>query len=261
MKPLVSVVIVNYRTPNDVERLLASLTKFYTVPHEVLVVDNGGPAQCNPDKLHELHGNLTHIVSTQNLGFGGGNNIAAKQAKGAYLWLLNSDTELVDDSCVHLHETLEASSLTAISPLLYINRNCSTLQYDALPGLQRLQTLLRRQAPQAQVPGTLTYAPAVSAAAMLVRTKDYTRIGGFDTRFFMYFEDLDLCLRLGGPIATDGLARIYHAGGASMESWARKRAYYRSQRLFWQKHHGALAAVLVTMLRAPVVVASWLRNR
>ena len=95
-RPLVSVVIVSYNTREETLACLASL-KAQTVgfPHEVIVLDNASP-DGSADAIRRAHPDIRLIESKDNLGFAGGNNVAAKYATADHILLLNPDTIILD---------------------------------------------------------------------------------------------------------------------------------------------------------------------
>jgi len=85
---------------------------------------------------------------------------------------------------------------------------------------------------------------------MLVRRSAFERVGGFDERYFLYFEDADFCLRLrsaGGRVYYDPSITVVHERGASVfkDPARARRAYRESQLLFWEIHRGRWARRLV----------------
>lgn len=96
----------------------------------------------------------------------------------------------------------------------------------------------------------------VSGAALSCRREVFEKLGGFDEQFFMYFEDVDLCLRAkkrGWEVWYLPECKIYHLRGKSQPAKSRKKAkvYYQSQDYFFQKHRGKIYSLLVKLIRWP----------
>jgi GT2 family glycosyltransferase len=93
--------------------------------------------------------------------------------------------------------------------------------------------------------------PWVSGAAMMVRRKTWEQVGGFDERFFMYFEDNDLCLRmrkLGWDIWYNPTVAITHLGGKSAKQTSFSgRTYQQSLIYFYGKHYGRLPEISIRL--------------
>ncbi len=93
-----SIVIINYNTFQLTCNCIASLQeKLLNVEYEIILVDNAS-AECNADLFKEKFPLINLIKSKSNTGFTGGNNLGVEAAKGEYLLLLNSDTELINNA-------------------------------------------------------------------------------------------------------------------------------------------------------------------
>ena len=102
---MVSVIIINYNTFGLTSACLRSVyAQTKRVPFEVILVDNAS-TECDPDVFLSEFPKLRLIKSDHNLGFAGGNNLGIQQAKGEFILLLNSDTELSADSLSIAKET------------------------------------------------------------------------------------------------------------------------------------------------------------
>ena len=106
MKPLISVISVNYNGYALTCAMVESLRRHVTSPLEIIVVDNGS-ARDEAAMLRERYPEIKALRSERNLGFAGGNNLGFAAATGDYLLLLNNDTEVEDDTLHYLCETLD----------------------------------------------------------------------------------------------------------------------------------------------------------
>jgi len=255
--PLVSVIIVNYNTPELVYACLDSLKAHIArSSYEVIVVDNGSPKPMNPEQL-KTYPEVKYLPLSENRGFGAGNNAGVKQAKGELVWLLNSDTLLPSAKIEHLFEFLLAHpEVGLVSPLLYNDPELQTLQPDFYAQYQSFTTLLTRQA---QAPIDISQpvieTEVVVGASMVMRRSVFETLGGFDEKIFMYFEDDDLCYRVqerGLSVVIFTGAEVVHLQGKSLShTGKRKSLYYTSQNYFWQKHYGLFPALLMRLIRLP----------
>ncbi|MFO7627547.1 MAG: glycosyltransferase family 2 protein [Candidatus Fermentibacteraceae bacterium] len=162
------------------------------------------------------------VVSGENLGFGHGNNIAARQVDTGYILFLNSDARIEAGSLgmlvAHLDENASVAGVQPLIrawkwPLVTAGSGVYVTPYGEAWDARFMH--LERSAGDA-----VTAPPAVSAAVSLWRTDAFRAVGGFDPGYFMYFEDADLCLRaraLGWDFSVLRRASALHMTGASSD--------------------------------------------
>lgn len=225
-----AVVIVNYQTMLLTRDAVASVLAEPEVK-EVVVVDNGsgdGSARYLRDAF--LDERVRVVESGQNRGFAGGVNLGVGCCRSPLLLVLNSDATLVPGSLATLARVLTAHASTGVAaPAVYRpdGRSLEPRAYGRLP--TRFDLVLgkgwaRPRHRQGRSENDLGW---VSGVAMLLRKVDFLAVGGFDEGFSMYFEDLDLCRRLGAAgksIRREPAAGVVHLGG---ESWRSKREQKR----------------------------------
>ncbi|MCX7983366.1 MAG: glycosyltransferase family 2 protein [Bacteroidetes bacterium] len=208
MTPVLSIIIVNYRGCEWTIQCLESINRVpIKIPFEVIVVDNNS---CDHSvvALQKFNTWITLIELTENRGFGAANNVGAARARGKYLFFLNNDTELVEDCFTPLVKYLEENSSIGVTApqLRYPNGNFQ-LSYGTFPTpmseykVKRMQQCEHTLIPPEQ-PMNVDW---VSGAAFCISRDLFTRIGGFDEHYFMYFEDVDLCKR----VSTQGYYVVY----------------------------------------------------
>ena len=241
--PAVSVLIVNHNAGRHLreclERLCAAAGEWPPPrgPLEAIVVDNAstdGSAGAVRDVQAEApvpSMRLRPIVSERNLGFGAGCNLAAREASGRHLLLLNPDAWIDGASLRRLAEALDADSrLGVAAPALRYPDGSPQLVWAppiGVPGeaVQRFRNRFEGRAwnhrllPRLLRP--LLGRGWFSAACLLVRRAAFEEVGGFDEGFFLYFEDADLGLRLARKgwrqRQVEG-ARAWHLRGATTGS-------------------------------------------
>lgn len=205
---MLSVCIVHYHGEEDLERFLNSLETYpLPVEYEVIVVDNGSKSGF-VDRMKERFGAAIHWIKPgRNLGFGAAMNLAAKQAKGEYLFLANPDLLVPEGSFSQLFEFAQASrDFGVIGPRLVDttgNRQFSCRRFPRWRDLffHRLSSwpfFKKRSARYVMADVDLKTPLRVDwlvGAALLLRRDRFLELGGFDERFFLFFEDTDLCRR------------------------------------------------------------------
>ncbi|MCI0449762.1 MAG: glycosyltransferase [Chlorobi bacterium] len=222
----ISVIIVNYNVKELLHQCVSSvLSSSKNLNCEVIIIDNNsfdGSVEFIKSRF-SLNSKVKIICSPVNLGFANGNNLAAKEAKGEYLLILNPDTVLQEDT---LEKTLsfyksspQAGAVTCklVLPSGKLDLACRRSFPTPNVALYRLLGL-SKLFPKSRLFGryNLTFldenqtyeVDAIAGAFMLIKKDIYEQVGGFDEEYFMYGEDLDLCYRL----KKAGYKIYYHPG-------------------------------------------------
>ncbi len=241
MTPAVGIIVVNYNTAADAIACVASaLLDLGSVPSDVIVVDNASPdgsaALLRDDSSIQL------IANETNRGFGAAINQAAKLTQAPLLWILNPDCRVLPGAFRALMETLERHPDCALAAPQLLNTDGSVQasargEPDAWTGLFGRHGLLTKFFPRAtaarkNMPAADLVASGVDSAvvdwvmgaAMLLQREPFERVRRFDERYFLYWEDADLCRRLrnaGFTIRYVPRARVRHPGGASAKTASR----------------------------------------
>jgi GT2 family glycosyltransferase len=267
-----SFIIVTYNSAGTIESCLESIAARTAAPHEVIVVDNS-PTNLTllaVDRFISSHPCFPiRIVKTEeNIGFGRACNRGASLATGAYLFFLNPDTQLLNDAAAQLVDCFKQHpSVLAAGPAILDAAGAVTFTCRNLPTLGRIildATGLdkwRGAYKLTRFPHTTPrQVEQIIGAAMLIPRKVYEALNGMDERFFIYFEEVDLCKRLldsGGQIWFWPEARVQHLAGSSCEvESVHARTIYilrDSRRKYFEKHFGkisALSLVLVNRIEA-----------
>ncbi len=265
-----SVVYVNYNTEDLLMASLSSLKKNLQLElkdYEVLVIDNAS-RDLDKKRIKRAFKGAKIIELEENFGFGQGNNEGVRHAKGKYIWLLNTDTVVPEGNEMHkILEFLDCHpDYAAALPLLTDEEGVvQPAQTDDFPTLYKLMFLkplgflsklvkVEKDNSQSQEKDV-----DVAVAAALVISKDvFEQVDGFDGRYFMYYEDTDLCKAVavaGYKIRFYTSAHIIHLWGRSISSSSsRKKYYYDSQNKYFIKWHGIVAAALLRIFRMPLYI-------
>jgi N-acetylglucosaminyl-diphospho-decaprenol L-rhamnosyltransferase len=259
--PDVSVVVVNWNTKELLDRCLISLeTERSRAAIELIAVDNG-----STDGSRELVAAdfplVKLIANADNRGFAAANNQGIAEAAGRYVFLLNSDTEVVPGSLRALVDFADAHPRAGIVGPQLLNFDGS-LQ----PSGGRFPTPLSTLAELFGVAGLAgrprygtrrdyslpAVVDEVSGAAMLVRATVLRELGGLDEDFGWGYEDVDLCRRAtaaGWTVNYLPTARVRHEWGASRRLAPASTVLKAidGRRHYFRKHHGRAAAALVVV--------------
>lgn len=252
MNPVqVSIIIVNYNGMEVVLDCLASIGRCLTMTNlEVIVIDNNSK-DGSPGLIAKKFPQVRLFCQEENIGFGAANNVGVKQAQGQYVFLLNSDTLLIDNPLPNLIAKLKQNPTVGIVGPKLLNPDGSFQlstayeigllgEFRTLQEVRKYRKTEQRSALAKQY-RTDKYVDIVVGAAMLMERSLYEKMGGFDENFFMYFEESDLCQRvrnLGYKILYTPEVSVIHIGGQSVAQVAGKMAdeYRRSQRYYYRKH-------------------------
>lgn len=221
------IIIVNSDTNQDVSRLPLDFSKIKLLDHK------------------------------KNVGFGAGMNLGAKLAEGEFLFILNPDTEIISENIESvLDEFLKNTDIGIIGGGI-LDRKNNNQEWSAGKELS-LYNLIRNNL---GVSGSKFIWHSsqkiecdwVAGTAMFIKKDLFEKLGGFDERFFMYFEDMDLCRcarKFGKKIIFFPEFKIYHGSGESYENKRlQKKHYYDSMEKYFQKNHGWLSWVIVKIFR------------
>ena len=234
-QPELSVITVNYNGLKDTRAMIESLRDHLAISYELIVVDNGSVI----DEAAILQGEypfLRTIRSEQNLGFAGGNNLGIVAAKGDFLFFLNNDTFVRDDSSSRLIEIIKHDPfLGGISPKIMFSDVNEGIQYAGYTPLSRV-TLRNRLIGYREIDrgqhDTSRETPYLHGAAMLVRREAIEEAGAMPELYFLYYEELDWSLmirRQGYRLEYHPVATIYHRESSSTGQDSPLKAYYMAR--------------------------------
>jgi GT2 family glycosyltransferase len=247
-----------------------------TAPVEVIVVDNASTDRAVDEVALRWSGDARLLVvrNAANVGFGSGCNRGAGNAHGDVLLFLNPDCRLPVDAVATLRAASDARSgvlgariVDAAGRVEPASRRRDPLLRRALmtmSGLSRFEArwpaLAGVDLPPAADPGARERVDAVSGALLFVPRPVFEQVGGFDERYFLHAEDLDLCRRVrdaGFRVAIDARVRVAHAQGGSSRSRPLFVARHKARGL-WRWFTTFDPAARNPLLRAIVFAGIWL---
>ena len=246
----VSIIIVNYKTPELVVDCIRSIReKTAGISYEIIIVDNDSKDNSLEIFSTELEEDIKVVVANENLGFGKANNLGAQHATGKYLFLLNSDTLLINNAIQILYQYIDKHSHIGVvgGNLFTPDMKASpsfAMQFDDLVSAKQvarwgniIKNIVRRVIIERihiserhkekirykdmfnfeNVPKKVAY---IFGADMLVRSDIFRQLKGFDPEFFMYAEEEELSWRITNnnfEIWNVPEARIIHYDGATIK--------------------------------------------
>jgi GT2 family glycosyltransferase len=212
----VSVVVLNYNSAAWLDRCLASLAaQTIAAQIEVIVADNASTDSSDllaADLLRDKPG-WQMLRYWRNLGYCGGNNEAARRARGQFLLFLNTDTWLEPDCLERLMAEVRAAGAVAATPLVMQYRD-DTLQSSGERGFDLFGLPCGPEGWSGQQEVLIANGPA-----LFVDAAWFHKLGGFDSQFFMYADEYDLCWRVwvaGGKVILASSARLHHRGSVAV---------------------------------------------
>lgn len=295
--PDVSVIIVSFNTRDLLRECLENvLTETAALSAQILVVDNAstdGSVAMVQDEFPQIH----LLESKVNLGFGAANNLAFEAAEGRFFVLLNSDAFLAPGALALALQHMRATPACALGGGRLVGRDGSwqpsARSFHSLLGDAIVLTGLAAKFPRSRFfgrfdrtwadEGTPCAVDWVPGAFCILRPEALREVGAFDPAFFLYYEEVDLCLRLkqaGYTVWYWPDIVVTHIGGESsrqlktmaFSSQASQVVLWRmrSTLLYYRKHHRwqawlakwlEKALYRATMVRNHFSGSSWRRDR
>lgn len=237
------VVVLHYGGPEHTRQCLVALSRLTFKPSGILLTDN-----CSPDASGRAIADEFPTVHfqqlPQNLGFAGGSNAGIRYCieRGAdWIWLLNNDTVPDENSLARLMEIASTSPKAGVlGAVVYTPGNEGFVQSGTgTIDFKKAKTYERGVIDQSALSQQCQW---ISGCNLLFRSEAFSKVSGFDERFFLYFEDTDICYRLshsGWQCLVVPAATLQHEGNVSTgEALSVWRSYYHTRnRLFFFTHH------------------------
>lgn len=280
----VTAVIVNYNTRELLRPCLSALRSSAAgLRLQVVIVENGS-RDGSADALRAAEfADCDLLVNTTNVGFGRANNQALALARGRHLLLLNTDAFVAADSVGKTVRYLDEHPDCALLGVRLVGRDGAlqpSCRYFPTPWNEFLaRTGLSRFFPGTQLVDDMAWDHAtprpcdwVPGCYYLVRKSVVDRVGLFDPRFFLYYEEVDHCRAVkaaGGQVVYFAGTTVVHIGGESAKSDSEITTAGRqisalqieSGLLYFRKHHGLgglWSSALLTTLGDTLLALKWL---
>lgn len=234
--PEVTIVIVTYNSISDINNCLNSIYKFTpgTDTFEIIVIDNASEDDTAAAVRNycKAKSNISLICNAENRGYTKANNQGIEASKGKFIFLLNPDIIFVESSIDILISRMKEIKADAIAPQLInpdwtVQPSCRTFpKYrDILFEFLQFSMIFRRNKFLSR--WKMEYfghdhemeVEQPMAAALLIKTEVLKKIGNFDERFVMFFNDVDLCKKIydsGFKIYFTAATKMIHLKGTSV---------------------------------------------
>jgi GT2 family glycosyltransferase len=251
-KPLVSIVIPTYNKAHLVKQCIDSIVNRSSYArYEIVLVDNNSVEQALAELIEAYHTRLgkafVHVRAEYDFNFSQLMNDGVKNSKGAYVVLLNNDTEVITPDWIEqLLAIAVRDDVGAVGAKLLYPDN--TIQHAGIELSSELMSRhvfvgsMRSASVYQNALNTIRQYSAVTAACLMVNKEKYNEVGGFDSRYKVEFNDIDFCLRLlskGYYNVYSPHAQIYHYESASrrhpMASKKSKHVYLHERELMRQQ--------------------------
>jgi N-acetylglucosaminyl-diphospho-decaprenol L-rhamnosyltransferase len=267
-----TVQVVNYNSRNHLRECLDSLNSFLAKNRnnaEIIIINNDvEPIGSFLNSFPQSASGPKVIEISKNIGFGEAHNRGAKEAQGEYILFLNPDTKINAEALEEMLNIFEKDAkIGIVGPLLIdfegrLQKECWGFKKSPL---STIKSKLPGNAAWRKNEEKIFEVDWVSGGAMMIRKKLLSELGGFDENYFMYFEDVDLCLQAkkrGWKIVVNQEAKVQHRGGKSFSSQRnKKRHYYASQNYYLEKNFGSWQAGIVKILRFPLYIKNIYFNK
>jgi GT2 family glycosyltransferase len=288
---LVSAVIVNFNAGDFLTVAVQSLLASDVSPVEIIVVDNAS----TDDSISRLQATIDDarlivLHAGRNLGFAGACNVGIQASRGAAILLLNPDCRIYPGTLAALIEELDADpSIGMVGPLI-VNPDGSEQRgcrrdvpnpwqifcvafglHRLMPRHPRFRTFNLAAEPMPCGPVAV---PAISGACMLVARETIERIGYLDDSYFLHFEDIDWCMRLGaveGRIVFVPGAVVVHTQGVCSRTRPIRVEYHKHRSLirflrqnftgYYPSSFMAVVSVVVMLRLGPSILRALLHRR
>lgn len=251
-----SIIIISFNTREILTDCVKSVIKYTKgLEYEIIIVDNDSQ-DGSLERIKELtkkYSQVKLIDAKANLGFGKANNLGAKQAKGEYLLLLNSDTLVFDNAIKVSLDSLKKIPQAGVFSCKLLNAdksvqasgghfpnlgNVFAWQFfiDDLPLIGKTISSFHPQLGSYDRNRQMDW---ITGAFMIIPKKVFEEVKGFDENIFMYTEEMELCYRLhqlGYKTIYHNTPAIIHLGGASGGSVFALTSEVKYMLYFWKKH-------------------------
>lgn len=249
---MISIITVNFFSEKDILKCYESISKKTRQPFELVLISNSPLKEDFVDEVTSSYPSIKIKETGSNLGFAQACNLGAKLSTGEFLFFLNPDTRFINDVLTELLRCYESNDTVGIigpktfekkgieSPTI---KNDLDLYFFLLLSIPLGKYFINRGRIGDHFAVNSSQAvPIVNGHALFLKAELYTKLGGMEENFFMYWEENDLCLRArqtGVKVFFSAEAELIHLSGTSTSPYFIEMEIekHRSQKKFILKHH------------------------
>lgn len=258
----ISIITVNFNGLKDTVEFIDSLYQHIQISFELIIVDNGS-RENEALIIKEKYPDTISIRSEKNLGFSGGNNLGIKQSKGKYLFFLNNDLLVTDNSLAKLALFLEENhNVGGVSPMIKSAHYINEIQYAGYTTLSKItirnKTIGLGDKDQGQYDNSLRTA-YLHGAAMVVRRDVIDRVGYMLEAYFLYYEEVDWSTQItdyGYELYCIPSCKVLHKESQSVGKESCTKVFYmtRNRLLYTWLHRKGVTKYLSILYLSSIVL-------
>lgn len=263
--PLVSIIIVTYNNGQDIKNCLNSILRQTEIPFEIILIDNSS-SDTTVQVIQKEFPKVKLFVNSTNLGYAQANNQGINQSQRKYILLLNPDTQLTNNALAKMVQFMELNpQYSALAPKL-LNPDGSVqtslrefpgyeILFWEITGLSRIFPHHKRFSRWRMVDFDYNKTAEVDqpmASCLLIRKEVFEKIGQFDEKFPIFFNDVDYSQRMkqaGFKTVYFPDAEVYHHRGASTGQVRAKMIWQWHISLFryFKKYNSGLGFIFISI--------------
>ena len=239
-----SIVIVSYNSAHLIEKLILSIPKDF----EIIIIENSLDINLK-DKLEKIYKNVQIIIPEKNLGVGKATNIGLKKSKNNFVFCLSPDVEVSKECFMQMLNIVHRfEDFTMLAPTYFDEKINKNYKFNKNHSNKKIKTIDKFN---------LIEVDEIDTAAVIINKSKIDNIEIYDENFFLYFENIDLCLRLIEEnkklYVVDNLKFIHYGTKSSNPEMVldikicRNWHYCWSKFYFLRKHHGYLYGIRKTL--------------
>jgi len=267
-RPLVSLIVLTYNGKEDTLAFLESLACTDYPNYELILVDNAS-SDGTAEAARSRFPNARVIENGENLGFAGGMNVGARESRGKYVVMLNNDMIAAQKEWLSLLvDAAEADERIAVAIPMVLYRETNKIESlgKVVPNFfTKITAITTLLAHMEEDTGQFTEIIDVDSGNGLVRRDVFEKMGGFDEKMFIYFEETDFSFRVrkaGYRVVCMPRSKIWHEGSGTIKEGSYFAVYhsYKNKIRFILKDYGLFskaAALLFNAAYYPFLVVKY----
>jgi GT2 family glycosyltransferase len=276
MIPTVSIIIVNYNTDIYLKKCLDTIIKNTKgITYEIIVIDNNSSRR-EIEKFPLIFPDVKFIFRNCNDGFGAGCNEGVRNSSSDFILIVNPDILFINNAVKLLYEVMMNYKGIGLCSPLFIDENGNSLfSFNKFPNLKwelieffgldgtKSENKLLKLLDNHRDPDKPFYFDSVTGACMFLRKDIFLKVGGFDTKIFLYYEDTDIQKKIsnaGYKIACIPAIKVIHHQNISTKKSGDENSYLlnlnRSKLIYYLNNTGVTKR---TILRIMNILSYFLR--